>query len=63
MRKLIVTAPARSDLRDIRRDTFNRYGEGTAAAYDALLKQALRDIRDDPYRPGSKERPEIGKNT
>lgn len=60
MRKLIVTVPARSDLRDIRRYTVNRHGIGGADAYDALLKQTLRDIRDDPFRPGSRERSELG---
>lgn len=62
MRKLIVTAPARSDLAEIRRYTRARYGGRAADAYDALLKQALRDLRDDPLRPGSSERPEIGQN-
>ncbi len=62
MRRLIVTAPARSDLIDIRRYTRARYGVRAADAYDALLKQALRDLRDDPRRPGSSERPEIGRN-
>ena len=62
MRKLTITDPARSDLHDIRRYTLSRYGRVGALAYDALLKQAIRDIREDPFRPGSKERPEIGEN-
>lgn len=35
------------------------FGERAALRYDALIKQALRDVRDNPERPGSKERPEI----
>ena len=62
MRKLSITDPARSDLIDIRRFTLNQYGRTTADAYGTLLKQAMRDIREDPFRPGSKERPEIGEN-
>lgn len=62
MRKLLITTPAQSDLGDIRSYTQEHYGFLGAQAYDAVLKQALRDLRDDPYRPGSKERPEIGKN-
>jgi len=31
-----------------------------AKAYSALLRQAFKDVREDPVRPGSKERPEIG---
>lgn len=56
MRRLIITDPARDDLADIRRYTRERWGEHTLDAYDALLKQALLDIRDDPNRPGSKDR-------
>ncbi len=62
MRKLSITNPARSDLTEIRRYTLNQYGRTTADAYGTLLKQAMRDIREDPFRPGSKERPEIGEN-
>ena len=59
MRRLAITAPARSDLTDIRRYTIDRFGRQAADAYDALLKQVLRDLREDPFRPGSKDRPEI----
>lgn len=62
MRKLLITDPARSDIREIRSYTRGQYGGPAADAYDTLLKQALRDLRDDPFRPGSKERPEIGAN-
>ncbi len=62
MRKLSITDPARSDLSDIRRYSLNRYGRTIADDYGELLKQAMRDIREDPFRPGSKERPEIGEN-
>ncbi len=62
MRKLTITNPARLDLLDIRTYTINRYGRSAADSYDTLLKQAIRDVREDPYRPGSKKRPEISKN-
>jgi toxin ParE1/3/4 len=62
LRRLVITDPAKSDLRDIRDYTFGRYGLAGVQSYDALLKQALRDIRDEPYRPGSKDRSEIGDN-
>ena len=60
MRKLSITHPARSDLTDIRRYTIDRYGRAGADGYAALLKQAIRDVWEDPFRPGSRERPEIG---
>lgn len=62
MRKLTITNPARSDLLDIRAYTVNRYGRDAADSYGTLLKQAIRDVREDPYRLGSKSRPEISKN-
>tara|TARA_B100000614_G_scaffold47856_1_gene40844 strand:- start:689 stop:1078 length:390 start_codon:yes stop_codon:yes gene_type:complete len=61
-RRLIITAPALDDLRDIRAFTLKRYGREQAEAYGALLKAALRDLRDDPFRPGSWDRPEVGEN-
>ncbi|VAX07384.1 hypothetical protein MNBD_GAMMA26-2648 [hydrothermal vent metagenome] len=62
MRKLLVTTPAQSDLSNIHSYTQEHYGFLGAKAYDVVLKQALLDLRDDPYRPGSKERPEIDGN-
>ena len=62
MRKLTITNPARSDLIDIRTYTVKHYGHRAADSYDTLLKQAIRDVREDPYRLGSKRRPEISKN-
>lgn len=59
---LTLTDPARNDLLAIRDYTIKPHGCGVAGAYDAVLRQALKDIREDPYRPGSKERPEIGGN-
>lgn len=61
-RTLRITEPARADLRDIRSYSVEQYGTAGADAYDAVLRQAIRDIREDPLRPGSRERPEIGKN-
>ena len=62
MRKLTITKPARSDLLDIRKYTVNRHGHNAANSYETLLEQAIRDLREDPYRLGSKNRPEISKN-
>ena len=62
MRRLDITDPARTDLGGIRKHTLDRYGARGLAAYTGLLKQALRDLREDPLRLGSKARPEIGAN-
>lgn len=59
---LILSGPARNDLLEIREYTLQTYGPVAADAYDSLLRQAFKDIRDNPFRPGSKDRPEIGAN-
>ena len=35
------------------------FGKAAAIRYRALIRQALNDVKADPERPGSKERPEI----
>lgn len=62
MRRLTVSGPARSDLLNIREYTTDRYGHATAHYYNTLLSQAIQDIRENPYRLGSKHLPEIGKS-
>ena len=57
--KLVITGPARQDIKDIKTYTRREFGAQAAANYDALIKQALKDVRDNPYGPGSKARPEI----
>lgn len=59
---LTLTGPARRDLVEIRAYTLKTHGRAAANAYDALLRRAFKDIRDDPHRPGSRHRPEIGEN-
>jgi toxin ParE1/3/4 len=39
--------------------TIREFGARAALRYDALIKRALKDIRSDPERPGSRIRPEI----
>ena len=59
---LVRTTKAESDLKEIRDYTIKTHGPEAAKAYNALLRQAFKDIRDDPFRLGSRERPEIGAN-
>jgi toxin ParE1/3/4 len=58
-RSVRLTRPAQQDLFDVMEWTVQQFGERAALRYDALIKQALKDIGADPERPGSKERPEI----
>ena len=54
-----LTRTARSDIALIVKRSFQEFGEMAAWRYEALIRQALLDIGDDPERPGSKQRPEI----
>jgi toxin ParE1/3/4 len=58
-REVRLTGPAKRDLSDVMEWTVKKFGGRAAIRYDALIKQALKDIGEDPDRPGSKERPEI----
>lgn len=53
-----VAGPARRDATAILNWSQKEFGEAAARSYAALIVQALRDIGDDPERPGSKERAE-----
>ena len=54
-----LTGPSQRDLSDVMEWTVKEFGGRAAIRYDALIKQALKDIGAHPERPGSKERPEI----
>ncbi|KJV08840.1 hypothetical protein VZ95_15200 [Elstera litoralis] len=60
MRSLHITAAARADLRAIQTHTEQKFGPAARARYAVLLAQALRDLSENPLRPGSLKRPEIG---
>jgi len=57
--QLSLAPAARQDVREALRWSERKFGETAAARYRALIKQAVRDVGEDPKRPGSKERPEI----
>ena len=54
-----LTHTALRDLSGVMEWSVKEFGERAALRYDALIKQALRDIGEDPERAGSKEMPEI----
>ena len=57
--KSVLPGPPKRDLSGVMEWTVKEFGARAARRYDALIKQALKDIAADPERPGSKERPEI----
>jgi len=58
LRTLVITDPTRAELSDIRLCTRGRYGAQGLDAHDALIRQALHDLRTDPLRAGSRVRAE-----
>ena len=54
-----VTGPAKRDITAILKRSIREFGKDASVRYRALIRQALNDIRADPERPGSRERPEI----
>jgi toxin ParE1/3/4 len=61
MLRFRLSASAQADLIDILAWTHERFGGAARERYGALIVTALRDIAAEPDRPGSKERPELGK--
>ncbi|MEQ9248839.1 MAG: type II toxin-antitoxin system RelE/ParE family toxin [Nitratireductor sp.] len=59
---LIRTGKASADLVEIRDYTIRNYGAQVAKDYNALMRQAFKDIREAPSLIGSRERPEIGES-
>jgi toxin ParE1/3/4 len=56
---VVLSENARRDIVNVLRWSESNFGESAAARYRALLLQALRDIAEDPERPGSSARPEL----
>ena len=57
--RVVLSENARRDIVRVLRWSESNFGELAAARYRALLLQALRDIAENPERPGSSPRPEI----
>ena len=57
--RVYLTLTARADLFRVMEWSVKEFGDRAALRYDALIKQALRDIEEDPERPGSTEKPEL----
>lgn len=57
--KITRTTKAEIDIASIREYTLKNYGSVATKAYLDLLRQTFKDLLSDPFRPGSKERPDI----
>lgn len=58
-KRVVLTGPARRDIRDVLRWSEENFGRDAARRYENLLIQALRDIEADPSRPGVRQRSEL----
>lgn len=59
-RKLRLAQPAKNDIEAIWSHTARFFDVEQADAYESLLWQAIRDIRDEPERPASRKRDDLG---
>lgn len=55
-----LSASAQADIFEILAWSHERFGAHARMRYEALIVAALRDIADQPDRPGSIGRPELG---
>lgn len=60
MRRYRLSAAAQADIVDILARTEERFGKFARARYETLIVTAIRDIAEDPERPGAPLRPELG---
>jgi toxin ParE1/3/4 len=60
MTRYRVSSAAQDDIVDILDWTYEQFGDAARLRYEALLVTALRDIAEQPRRPGSIIRPELG---
>ena len=59
MRTVRITPPADEDIIDILAWSAERFGPSVQERYARLIDAAIRDVADDPERPGSRARPEL----
>lgn len=57
--QLVLSGPAKRDIRSIIQWSLRKFGESAALRYEALMLQAFQDLAANPMRPGSKDRPEL----
>lgn len=60
MRRIRLAASAQADLAHILAWTQTQFGGAARERYQQLITAALRDVAQDPLRPGSRLRPELG---
>lgn len=62
MAEVLYLPTFRQDIQDALIWSEERFGSAAADRYAELIRTALRDLLDDPVRPGSRKRPELARN-
>lgn len=57
-----VAPPARCDVAAALIWNRREFGDDAAQRYSALFAQAFQDLAEDPYPPGARKRPELGRS-
>ncbi|MFT5387702.1 MAG: toxin ParE1/3/4 [Candidatus Omnitrophota bacterium] len=57
--KVKISDAARQDVANILTYTNDQFGTQIQKKYSRLIQQAIKDVQEDPERPGVKRRPEI----
>lgn len=60
MARYRLSAAAQADIIHVLTWTHEHFGEAARKRYEVLIVAALRDVSNDPGRPGSLEHPELG---
>ncbi|MBX3579108.1 MAG: type II toxin-antitoxin system RelE/ParE family toxin [Rhizobiaceae bacterium] len=55
-----LTEQAEKDIRQILRESLQLFGEIQATRYFELLQDGITALKEDAYRPATRDRPEIG---
>lgn len=58
---VVLTDPADRDFLRIMDWSAEQFGYAAADRYEVLIRRALTDIGENPFRPGARQRPELQK--
>ena len=57
--EVILAATADRDFIEVMDWSVERFGAAAADRYETLIRQAITDVGEDPFRPGARQRPEL----
>ncbi len=57
--EVVLAAPADRDFIEVMAWSVERFGAAAADRYETLIRRALTDLGEDPFRPGATQRPDL----